>query len=224
MGNFEERLRLASLLEKTFIEAFNKYFGDRFIIVKYGIETTELHAFHNYLRTCHDITSHFVRYIPDSVLIETKRDENHRLCPTRLIEFKAAKTGLYSPKFFEKLKGACPSVPLERKEDVFNIEKDALDLYKALEEKLNIPVVIIAYAAYRSDTRLFAQYSSEIGICNEYNPNKRGKNRGSGTVLYNVSLKTFQPLKLFLKEDLLFSDDEIERFLAELEARLSGEL
>jgi hypothetical protein len=223
MGSFEDRLKLANLLEKKFINLFNENFGSKFFIVKYGIETTNLKEFHNMLRTCHDITSHFIRYIPDSVLIENKSDDKHRECQTKLIEFKAAKTGLRKESFFKKLAQDCPNIPFEKKEDVFNIEKDALDLYIKLENNLNIPVIIIALASYRSDNKLFAQYASKIGICNEYNPNRRGMNQGSGTHLYNVSLKTFEPLSDFLNRELELPLEEIKHFITNLISELAKE-
>jgi len=220
MSGFEERIKLASLLEENFIKLFNEYFGDQFIIVKYGIETTELKRVHNLLRLCHDITAHFVRYVPDSVLIEAKSNNVHRRCSTRLLEFKAAKTGLQKNSFFEKIKMVCPHISFAGKEDVFNIEKEALDLYVKLEKNLNVPVVIIAFASYRSDNKLFAQYASRIGICNEYNPNRKGQNQGSGTYLYNVSLKTFKNLRVFLQEDLGLDSSQVTLFLSDLNSKL----
>lgn len=223
MSGFEKRLKLASLLEENFIKLFNEYFSDKFVVVKYGIETTKLKNVHEMLRTCHDITAHLVRYIPDSVLVEVKSDSTHRECKTKLIEFKAAETGVRSDSFFEDIKKECSDLPFDRKEDVFNVEKEAFNLYIRLERDLNVPVVIIAFTSYRSDNRLFAQYASEIGICNEYNPNRRGQNQGSGTHLYNVSLKTFKNLEAFLQEDLDLDSSKVVSFVNDLNSNLIRE-
>ena len=221
MGSFEERLKLATKLEFSFIDLFNRYFSGEFQVVKYGIETTELSEVHGKLRNCHDPTSHFVRYIPDSVLIEDGTNTTHRKCRNALIEFKAARTGVKRETFFQRLKEQCPQVPFDSKEDVFNVEKDALDLYRSLEEKLSVPVIIVAYASYREDCKLFAQYASKVGICNSYNPNIRGLNEGSGTHLYNVSLKTFEPLSSFLINELGLKKNQVLNFVRDLEASLT---
>jgi len=222
VDGFEKRTKLAALLEENFIGLFNERFGDRFLVVKYGIETTNLKEVHGKLRTCHDPTSHLVRYVPDSVLVEVKRDGVHRKCRNRLVEFKAAETGLYSERFFNEIRENCPEVPFNGIADVFNVEKDALDLYAKLEKGLGVPTVVVAFAAYREDLKLFAQYASKIGVCNEYNPNLKGKNRGSGTILYNVSLATFRPLSDFLVEELGLNPSEVSLFISELEGALGA--
>lgn len=220
MGNFEERLQLASRLERNFINLFNRYFSDRFLVVKYGIETTKLSKVHEKLRNCHDATSHFVRYIPDSVLVENRSDDIHRKCRNALVEFKAARTGVERDSFFQRLEKLCPEIPFGGKGDVFNVEKDALDLYINIEKWLEVPVILVAYASYREGCKLFAQYATKVGICNSYNPNVRGQNRGSGTHLYNVSLKTFKPLSSFLKEELRLNEGDISSFMRDLETSL----
>ena len=220
MGNFEERLQLASRLERNFIDLFNKYFSDRFLIIKYGIETTKLSEVHEKLRNCHDATSRFVRYIPDSVLIENRTDSIHRRCRNALVEFKAARTGVEKDRFFQKLEKQCPEVPFDGKEDVFNVEKDALDLYRNIENWLEVPIILVTYASYRKGCKLFAQYATKVGICNSYNPNVRGQNRGSGTHLYNVSLKTFKPLSSFLKEEAGLNGECVSSFTRNLENSL----
>ena len=222
MGSFEERLQLAGKLEFNFIDLFNRYFSGEFQIVKYGIETTKLSSVHGVLRNCHDATSHFVRYIPDSVLVEEKKDSGHRVCKNKLIEFKAAETGVRKDSFFRSIRSQCPDVPFGGKDDVFNIEKDALDLYRNLEEKLEVPVIIVAYASFKKDCKLFAQYASKVGICNSYNPNIRGLNEGSGTFLYNVSLKTFDSLSSFLINEFGLERKRVFDFVRDLERLLEG--
>ncbi len=146
MTGFEERLSDAQLLEQTFIEEFNKCCGN-YKIIKYGIESTKLTEIHHLISKCRDGTSRFVRYIPDSVLVNTSSDSK---CDTTLIEFKAAKTGVQNDSFLRTLSTKCPGMdpPFTAKEDIFNVENDALDLYGKLQS-IGAKIIIVAPVTYR---------------------------------------------------------------------------
>ena len=126
-NGFRERVNDASKLESSFTNEFNKY-SSKYKIIKYGIESTRLSEVHNFIRFCRDNTSKFVRYIPDSVLVDIS---DSSLCKTTLIEFKAAVTGVKKDSFLNSLKNKCPEMDpqFSTKEDIFNIEEDALTLY-----------------------------------------------------------------------------------------------
>ncbi len=106
MNAFEDRLAAAACLEQTFIVTFNDSCAD-YKIVKYGIESTKLSEAHEFIRLCRDDPSRFVRYIPDSVLVNVN---DRHACNTTLIEFKAATTGIQSDSFANSLSHRCPGM------------------------------------------------------------------------------------------------------------------
>ena len=91
--------------------------------------------------------------------------------------------------------------PFESKEDVFNIESDALDLYRKLTE-IGINVVVVAYAAYRNDTPIRAQFIQSIAVCNVHNPNQGLGSKGSGTYIANANFASFVQLSNIFSENL----------------------
>jgi hypothetical protein len=199
MNAFDGRLVTASCLEQPFIQTFNQLCQNHQII-KYGIESTQLAKAHKFIRLCRDDTSRFIRYIPDSVLVNTG---NPTECTTTLIEFKAATTGIRNDSFVRSLSLQCPSMdpPFGGVWDVFNIEKDALDLYSKLSS-LGVRVVVVAFASYRTrGDRIRAQFIEKISICNVYNPNIRGQNTGSGTHIANVNFASFESLDYFFDRE-----------------------
>lgn len=198
-NGFEQRMQLAEELEANFITIFNRQCSSHQII-KYGIESTKLAEAHDYIRICQDDTSKFIRYIPDSVLVSTdiKRQD------TTLIEFKAAHTGVYSDKFFNRLiQQECPETrpPFQTIEDVFNIENEALELYKQLTN-INVKVIVLAYAAYRSGYPIRAQYVQDIAVCNVYDPNRGVGSMGSGTHIANANFASFELLPKFFNQHI----------------------
>jgi len=222
MSSFEQRLEFSSEFEKCFIEEFNRYFQGRFQVIKFGIESTRLIEVHKLLRYCHDKVSHFVRYLPDAILVENVKGNEHRLCKNFLVEFKAGKTGIQKEEFFNEVKKECPNVNFVDKDDIFNIEKDALDIYLDLEKNLGIPIALILYAPYHKRETLYASFVSQISICNEYNP-RRGI--GSKTILYNISLCLLPTLTEFINSQLGITKHEVEEFVKRLKnnlAKLNG--
>lgn len=188
--NFANRLRLADELEQAFINSFNENCHPH-VIIKFGIESTRLSEAHEHLRHRYDPTSQFLRYMPDSVLINTESSTT----PSALIEFKVADTGVRQQSFFNRIRAICPDMnpPFLTKEDVFNVESEALNGYLNLT-KLGIPVVVVGHATFRQDNPLRAQFADSIAICNEYNPNRGRGSEGSGTIIANVNFASFEPV------------------------------
>lgn len=197
MTDFEKRMNLAARLEQAFIGTFNEACQSHQII-KFGIESTKLAEAHQHLRRRYDATSQFLRYMPDSVLINLI----DATAPTALIEFKAADTGLYSQNFFERLKANCPEMepPFLTIQDVFNVESEALNGYLELA-KLGIPVIVVGYAMFRNDNPLRAQYAEQVAVCNEYNPNQGAGSMGSGTFIKNTNFASFELIGEFFSRE-----------------------
>jgi hypothetical protein len=214
MSSFRERISIAEKFERVFIEAFNKYCKN-YRIVKFGIESTNLLSIHEHIRLCHDETTKFIRYLPDSVLVNINQNNT---CKTTLIEFKAASTGIKKDLFLHNLNKQCNDTRaiFTCKEDIFNIEDDALELYKKLHT-INVKIIIIAYAQYRPlDDQIRAQFVENIAKCNTYNPNTKGKNTGSGTNLANVNFLSFDHFVDFFHKQFEIEKLYLNKILEEI--------
>ena len=206
---FNERLTTAAKLETAFIDEFNKH-SSRYKIIKYGIESTRLSEVHNFIRFCRDDTSKFVRYIPDSVLVDVSLNSN---CQTTLIEFKAAITGIQKDSFLKMVRNKCPNMVPQffSKEDIFNIEDDALNLYLKLTG-IGIRVIVVVYAGFRTTgNKLLSQFVENIAKCNTYNPNAMGQNIGSGTIIANINLESFANIKDFFCNNYVISENIVTK-------------
>lgn len=193
---FGRRLQLAKELEHSFIESFNANCHTH-KMVKFGIESTQLNEAHGHLRFKRDDTSRFLRYMPDSVLIGTQNSD----AQSALVEFKVAERGVEEQSFFNRLKANCPDMdpPFSEITDVFNVESEALNGYIELA-KLGVPVIVVGWAKFKRDNPLRAQFADAIAVCNEYDPNRSGEPRGSGTWLYNTNFASFEPVVSFLEK------------------------
>ena len=215
MNDFIDRLSISESFERIFIEIFNKYCKN-YKIVKFGIESTALLNNHSNIRFCYDDGSKFIRYLPDSVLINI---ENPSKCKTTLIEFKVATTGIKKDLFFKKVKQECPEIAVKFtcREDIINIENDALELYRKLN-KINVKTILIIYAQYRpSEDQIRVQFAEKIAICNTYNPNLRGQNTGSGTLVANVNFLSFEPVIDFFNKNFNVKEIDLENIINDLQ-------
>ena len=194
--SFQDRTELAERLEKTFICAFNENV-ETHKIVKSGIEATEASIYHSYIRYRKDMSSHFVRYVPDSVLLSLNAGEGD----TVLVEFKCAKTGVRRQSFLRSLNAECPEMepPFGSKEDVYNIEADAYRFYQKLHS-IGVCVIVVAYCTWIEQDPLRAQFVQDIAICNEYNPNRGIGSKGSGTHIANANFASFSPMAEFFSQ------------------------
>jgi len=218
LNDFIDRLSISENFEEIFIEIFNKYYKN-YKIVKFAIESTTLIYNHSNIRFCYDDGSKFIRYLPDSVLINI---ENPSKCKTTLIEFKVAATGVKKDSFFKNIKQACPEIAVKFtcKEDIINIENDALELYRKLNE-INVKTILIVYAQYRpSKDQIRIQFAEKIAICNSYNPNLRGQNIGSGTLVANVNFLSFEPIIDFFNRHFNIKKIVLENIINDLQSEL----
>lgn len=203
MTNFGERRDISDQLETPFMEAFNSECKTHQIF-PFGLEATALAHMRERLRKRYDPASQFLRYLPDALMIPRSEEG-----PSRFIDFKHNLTGVKKDSFYARLKEECPDMdpPFSSKEDVFNIESEALDFYLDLHE-INVPVIVVGYAAYRTDNPLRAQYAGEIAVCNEYNPNKGAGTTGSGTIIKNTNFASFVPLVEFFSSSEFGIDED----------------
>ena len=201
MSTFQSRLAQAAALEEPFIETFNaQCLTHR--IVKFGIESTHISELHQYIRSAQDVTSHFVRYLPDSVLVRLQ-DARDSIGPkTSLIEFKVQNTPVRSDGFFRRIQAEYGDAnsPLTDKQDVFGMEKDALDVYRQIAG-MGVRIVVVGYQRIRESEqdKIRAQYADNVVVCHTQIPSRLGV--GSGTPLANTHFASFQPVVDFFQQE-----------------------
>ena len=176
MKAFSDRTQQADKLEGPFIETLNQECQTH-KIAQFGIESTEIREIHEYIRNAYDISSRFIRYLPDSVIVRT--DDNGLGPKTALIEFKVQDTLIYSDNFFRSIQRNYQGTKqtedpgLIEKPQIFQVEKDALDIYKQIA---SLGVAVIGIGWQTPTNRLIAQYADKIVVCHEWLP-QQGKTR-----------------------------------------------
>lgn len=199
MTTFQDRARMAASLEDPFIEAFNRECRTH-QIVKFGVESTKLQALHPYIRYARDVTSRFVRYLPDAAIVRLSDNPNDTTPQTALIEFKVQETLIYADSFFHTIQEAYgdKEPPLTEKQDVFGVEYDSLYIQTQIT-RLNVKVVLVGFQRPREDHPLRAQYAEAIKVCQAQRPTAR--DTGSGTPIANTHFGSFEPIGAFFQRE-----------------------
>ena len=206
MQTFSDRTQTASELETPFIDTLNQE-CETHRIAKFGVENTEISELHQYIRFATDLSSRFVRFLPDSVMVRT--NDNGIGPKTALIEFKVQDTLIWSDNFFQSIQKEYqetkrPKDPiLAEKDQIFNIEKDALDIYTQIA---SLGVIVIVIGWQKPTDRLLAQYADKIVICNDWHGNKERRTSGSGTPNYNTHIDSFESLDTFFSREFAIQD------------------
>ena len=213
MRSFTDRTETAEKLETAFIRTLNDSCPTH-RIAKFGIESTDISELHQYIRFATDVSSRFVRYLPDSVMVRT---DDSRIGPkTVLIEFKVQETLIYSDRFFNQIQGAYqnskrPEDPvLIEKPQIFQVEKDALDIYNQIA---GLGVVVVTIGWQKPTDRLIAQYADKIVVCHEWLPSKAKRASGSGTPISNTHIDSYEPLDAFCNAELGIQDHVINAIM-----------
>lgn len=207
MADFSDRTKKASKLEAPFIRTLNQMCKTH-RIANFGVENTDVKQLHQYIRKAYDISSRFVRFLPDSVIVRTNNDG---IGPkTALIEFKVQDTLIYSDNFFNKdikpeyQNRIQPGDPtLTEKPQIFQVEKDALDIYNEIA-KLEVKVIVIGWQT--PTDRLIAQYANKIVVCHIQHPSPAKRKDGSGTVIANTHIDSYEPLDAFCSREFGIQD------------------
>ena len=202
MRSFSDRTQTADELEVPFIRTLNQICQTH-RIAKFGVESTGISELHQYIRFATDVSSRFVRYLPDSVIVRT--DDNGIGPKTALIEFKVQDTLIYSDGFFNGIKTTyqrrkrSEDPPLTEKPQIFQVEKDALDIYNEIA-KLEVAVIVVGWQT--PTDRLIAQYAHKIVVCHEWLPSREKRDSGSGTPISNTHIDSYEPLNDFCSREL----------------------
>ena len=213
MKSFSDRTRKANELEIPFIRTFNERCQTH-RIAKFGIESTDISGIHEYIRFADDVSSQFVRYLPDSVIVRT--DGNGIGPKTALIEFKIHDTRIKYDSFLKIINRAYqdrkrPQDPeLTQKNQVFQVERDALNIYKQIAS-LEVEVVVIGWQ--QTTGRFVAQYADKIVILNEWIPDPKKRDTGSGTPIYNTHIDSYEPLGAFCSREFGIQDHVLDAIM-----------
>lgn len=213
MRSFSDRTQTADELEAPFIRTLNEICQTH-RIAKFGVESTDISELHRYIRFANDVSSHFVRYLPDSVIVRT--DDSEIGPKTALIEFKVQDTLIYSDRFFNQIKEAYqntkqPEDPeLTEKPQIFQVEKDALNIYKQIAG-LGVSVIVIGWQ--KPTSRLIAQYADKIVVCHKWQPSRERRESGSGTPIYNTHIESYQPLDAFCSREFGIQDHVLDAIM-----------
>ena len=201
MRSFSDRTQTADELEIPFIHTLNER-CETHKIANFGVENTDVKQLHQYIRNAYDVSSRFVRYLPDSVMVRT--DDNEIGPKTALIEFKVQNTLIYADNFFNQIKTTYQDTqrpedpPLTEKHQIFQVEKDALDIYKEIA-KLEVAVIVVGWQT--PTDRLIAQYVDKIVVCHDWIPSRDRRESGSGTAISNTHIDSYEPLDAFLSKE-----------------------
>jgi hypothetical protein len=215
MSSFSDRTQKAEKLERPFISTLDEI-CETHRIVKFGMESTDVKKIHDDIRKAYDVSSRFVRYLPDSVIVRI--DDNGIGPKTALIEFKVQDTLVEYDSFFGRIKTEYyqerkrPEDPeLIEKPQIFEVEKDALDIYNDLATKLEVVVIIIGWQT--PTDKLIAQYANKIVVCHEWIPSKEKRDSGSGTTIYNTHIDSYEPLDVFCRSVFGIQDDVLDAIM-----------
>lgn len=168
--------------------------------------------FHAPLRQLDSVTARFLRYMPDSVLLDPRRGVVY------LVEFKAMTTPLRSPSRLRVLREHSNYADLAAA-NVGVVETAALDTYRRLTAA-GLQVALIVYCSYHPQ-RLLAEWEQELVLLHSDRV-RYGSERASFTPYTNLHLDHMRPLAAFLQQEHPDLDREalaagIRRCLAELE-------
>ena len=217
--SFANRSERGQRLERVFISAFNASVTTH-RIMKTGIEATEeAHSYHNAIRYCHDATTAYVRYSPDSIMFSFNPNQED----TTLVEFKYAETGVRKDSFFQNLQRKCPDIepPFGSRHDIYNLEADAFDHYKRLAET-GAKIIIVAYRSWHRDTPLRAQFVENIAVCDRYDPNQGQQNIGSGTHIVNTNFASFVSVPDFFTQHYRIERTKLEQIEQSVATEFNG--
>ena len=219
MRSFSDRIQTADELEAAFIRTLNEE-CETHKIAKFGVESTDISELHQYIRFATDVSSRFVRYLPDSVMVRTRHSG---IGPkTALIEFKVQDTLIYSDRFLTRIQEAYqntkqPGDPdLIEKEQIFNVERDALDIYKQIAG-LGVKVIVIGWQ--KPTSRLIAQYADKIIICNQWQGDPQRRTSGSGTPNHNTHINSYQPLDTLFSREFGIEDQVLNAIIQSIKGQ-----
>ncbi|WP_022856220.1 hypothetical protein [Thermodesulfobacterium thermophilum] len=173
---FKERLQYDKILKEVVKSLFEEFLKESVCIKEIGQEQIILDI-HEHVRFKKDITTEFVRFMPDLFVCWKENFDRNSL----LIELKCALTGLQKEDS-TLIKNLRKKYPNFKKEEIINIELSSWNNLLRLK-KMEINVYLFVYAKYHPCKWLIIYPSEELNLL-EYYLNKPSK--GSGTPIANI--------------------------------------
>lgn len=206
MRSFSDRTQKEDELAGPFIRTLNQLCQTH-KIEKLGVKNTDISEIDQYIRFATDPSSRFVRFLPDPVIVRT--DDNSIGPKAALIEFEVQDALIYADSLMRNIQQVYqdakrPEDPiLTEKSQIFNVEKDALNVYKQIA-KLGVKVIVTGWQ--KPTDSLIAQYADKIVICNEWHGDRQRQTPDSGTLNYNTHIDSYEPLEAFFSAQFGIED------------------
>lgn len=189
MSSFAARRRLAEQMSAALAQ--HVFSLPPLLRVDYGAEFQFPHAFHDPLRQLNSPTAHFLRYTPDSALLDPSEGKVY------LVEYKAMTTPLYSQHRLKLLRERSGQADLSPA-NVGLVETAALENYQRLTAA-GMRVALVAYCSYHPagllaewEEKLVPLYSDQV---------RYGSSQASYTPYTNLHLDRMRPLAQFLQAE-----------------------
>jgi len=189
ISSFQARRRLAERMSTAL--ARHVFSLPPLLRVDLGAEFQFPPAFHNPLRKLNSPTAHFLRYMPDSALLDPAQGSVY------LLEYKAMTTPLYSQNRLRMLRERSGHTDLAPA-NVGLVETAALENYRRLA-KAGLQVAVVVYCTYHP-AHLLAEWEQNL-VPLHSDRVRYGSSRASFTPYTNLHLDHMQPLGAFLRDE-----------------------
>ena len=189
MTNFQARRQLAERMSDAL--ARRVFSLPPLLRVDIGAEFQFPPAFHGPLRKLNSPTAHFLRYMPDSAVLDSAQGKVY------LLEYKAMTTPLYSKNRLRMLRERSGHDDLAPA-NVGVVETAALENYRRLAEA-GLKVALVIYCTYHP-TRLLAEWEEKL-VPLHSDRVRYGSTKASFTPYTNLHLDHVRPLEAFLRDE-----------------------
>jgi len=189
MSSFAARRQLAERMSAALAE--HVFSLPPLLRVDYGAEFQFPASFHDPLRQLNSPTAHFLRYAPDSALLDPSQGKVY------LLEYKAMTTPLYSQNRLQLLRERSGHADLKAA-NVGLVETAALENYQRLSAA-GLQVALVVYCSYHP-AGLLAEWEEKL-VPLHSDQVRYGSSRASRTPYTNLHLDHMRPLEQFLQAE-----------------------
>ncbi len=189
MNGFQDRRQLAEKMAAALAEHI--FSLPPLLRADLGAEFQFPAAFHDPLRQLDSATGHFLRYMPDSALLDPAGGKVY------LLEYKAMTTPLYSQRRLQTLRENSGHTDLTPA-NVGVVETAALENYRRLTAA-GLQVALVVYCSYHP-ARLLAGWEQDL-VPLHSDRVRYGSSRASRTPYTNIHLDQMRPLQTFLLQE-----------------------
>lgn len=214
MASFEERLSRDAIFKSIVKEFFIIFLKDKAFVKEMEVEGS-LSDIHEHIRFKRDLTTEFIRYMPD-IFICWHKDIGK---DSTLIELKTAFTG-FKYNRAKPLKEMRKKIPDLRKEEIVNIELGSFDNILRLN-KIGVRAIIWIYASFHLENKWLAVIPESNLNLKSYNTLEMASTIGSGTPIANIftriNNKNVFKLSEWISKEFSLKEEDVEKFFVEKE-------